>query len=71
MQPELLAGVAGAVGRGRLAAVSSPPPRSLSAISQQGWGCPGGMTLEKLEQSRTRHLSVPCGHSDTGGGGFC
>ena len=68
MQPELLAGVAGAVGRGRLAAV---PPRSLSAISQQGWGCPGGMTLEKLGQGRTRHLSVPCGHSDAGGGGFC
>lgn len=44
-------------------------PRNLSAISWRGWGCLGGMTLEKLGRSKTRHLSVPWGHSDAGGGG--
>lgn len=58
----------GCRGQGPAGSCSPPQPRSLSAISHQGWGCLGGMTLEKLEQSRTRHLSVPCGHSDTGGG---
>lgn len=45
-------------------------PRNLSAINQRGWGCLGGMTLAKLGQSKTRHLSVPWGHSDAGGGGL-
>lgn len=41
------------------------------SLQPAGLGVPGGMTLEELEQSRTGPLSVPCGHSDTGGGGFC
>lgn len=61
-QPELLAGIAGTVGRGRLASV---PPRPVghqpAGVEPRGRGL-GDMTLERLGESKTCHLSVPCGH---------